>query len=150
MASGRIHARVAGMIAVGATLATPLIAAQYGTDIGLGVAGGAWAGYLVTPDIDIPHRTHEEWRIIRRLPIIGRLWTAWWAAYGQLFTHRGISHAPIIGTVTRIAYALWPLALLPTATLYPFRYMAAAAFTAWCVQDIVHLIADGWRWRWTI
>ena len=35
---------------------------------------------------------------------INRLWYYFWHPYGALLTHRGISHCPIIGTLTRVGY----------------------------------------------
>ena len=35
---------------------------------------------------------------------LNKLWHYLWAPYGFLMTHRGISHYPIVGTLTRIGY----------------------------------------------
>jgi uncharacterized metal-binding protein len=37
---------------------------------------------------------------------INRVWYCFWHPYGALFTHRGLSHWPIIGTLTRAGYVL--------------------------------------------
>jgi len=138
MADGKTHARIAGTGAVVTCIAAP-VALVYGhapPDVAIGAVVGAACGYFATPDLDIPHRTHEEWRMIKRLPVLGRLWAAYWAAYGQLFTHRGISHAPVLGTLTRAGYGFWWLVFVPWGDLMAYQYMMAAAFAAWCVQEI--------------
>jgi len=152
MASGKTHARIAGITTVSVCAAAPALVmfGQTTPDIAAGLAIGAACGYFVTPDIDIPHRTHEEWRMIRRLPVLGRLWAAYWAAYGQLFTHRGISHAPFIGTLTRVVYGFWWVVFVPWAQLLPFQYAAWSAFMAWSAQDMLHLAADGFKFQWRI
>ena len=35
-----------------------------------------------------------------------RVWYFFWQPYGSLFTHRGLSHWPIVGTLTRAGYVL--------------------------------------------
>ena len=106
------------------------------------------AGYVVTPDIDLITLTREEQRIRKRLPIFGRFWVAAWAPYGSFMSHRGISHAPVLGTLTRALYAFWWVALLPDPPSLPHAFLTAA-FAAWCVQGIWHLAFDrfGFSWR---
>ena len=147
MASGKTHARVAVVVMCVTAAISPYIAQEIGAQAAGGVVAGAVAGWLVTPDADIPHRTHDEWRMIRRLPVLGRLWVAYWSPYGELFTHRGISHAPVIGTLTRALYALWWLPFVAETLPVPFL---VAMLAAWCVQDMAHLAADGWRFRWVL
>ena len=150
MASGKVHARVAvGVMCVTAAV-SPYIAQSISVYAAGGAAAGAVAGWLVTPDADIPHRTHDERRMIRRLGFAGRLWVAYWAPYGQLFTHRGISHVPFLGTLTRALYALWWLPFvvdaLPVPVPVPVPFVVAM-LAAWCVQDLAHIAADGWDYN---
>ena len=148
MASGRTHARVAAIVGVSVLLATPVTAQSFGVDCAAGSAAGALAGYLVTPDIDLITLTREERRMRKRVPVFGRLWVAYWAAYGSFFTHRGVSHWPIIGTMTRAAYAFWwvPLMFDPMPVSQSF---VVAMFASWALQDFFHLAFDkfGIRWR---
>lgn len=37
---------------------------------------------------------------------LNRIWYYFWHPYGAIFTHRGVSHWPIIGTLTRAGYVL--------------------------------------------
>lgn len=150
MASGRTHARIAATGVACAIVASHYIAVSLGGDVAAGIVVGAVAGWLVTPDIDHHYRTHEERRIRRRLPVLGRLWQAYWAPYAVLLEHRGISHAPVIGTATRALYAFWWLWLLPAPVLVAHVPLGVAAFGAWCVQDVAHLAADGWRFGWKV
>lgn len=66
-------------------------------DILLFSLGYIFATYYLSPDMDIfrsgPIR---RWGILRFI----------WLPYSLFFTHRGISHIPIIGTLTRIGYLL--------------------------------------------
>lgn len=86
---------------------------------------GCLAGMLVDPDLDQPSITSSEWRIIK-IPllgiILGPLWIAYWLPYALIMSsnafkglpyhlrliHRGLSHTPILGTLTRLFY-LYPL-----------------------------------------
>ena len=150
MASGKTHAKVAGLVFVGTAAASPWIYSQYGADAAIGAIIGAGCGYIVTPDIDLATLTREENRMRRRFGFLGRLWVAYWAAYGSLMTHRGISHAPVIGTATRAIYGLWWLALVTYGTWPVVAPLATSAFVAWCIQDIGHLAFDRFGFRWVL
>lgn len=148
MASGRTHARVAASGVVASVVAAPIVAGAYGAEVAAGLVCGAVCGWLTTPDIDLITLTREERRMRRAVPFFGRLWVAYWAAYGSFFSHRGISHAPVLGTLTRAVYALWWVVLLPQPPAIEPAFVAAA-FAAWCAQDIGHLVFDkfGFSWR---
>ena len=53
------------------------------------LAGGCWMGIVLHPDLDMSD-----------------------TPYGKFRKHRGLSHWPIIGTLDRILWFCWPLALL--------------------------------------
>ena len=150
MASGKTHAKVAGIVFVGTVAATPWLAIHYGDGSAIGAVIGAVCGYVVTPDIDLATLTREEHRMRRRFGFLGRLWVAYWAPYGSMMTHRGISHAPVIGTLTRALYSFWWL--IPwlstvwddNATLFGFLFLF------WCAQDIGHLAFDRFGFRWVL
>lgn len=157
MASGKTHARIAGVVAVGTAVASPWLAAEYGADAAVGAVAGALMGYLVTPDLDHHFRTHEEQRI-KRIPIVGQYWLDLAAGYASRYRHRGVSHVLILGTVTRIWYAgrrLFADALFAAAVVYamigtwvtlPPVHLSAVAlimtFVFWCVQDALHILTD--------
>jgi uncharacterized metal-binding protein len=71
------------------------------------VCSGVITGLAITPDHDLAENFASE--------------PFWWL-YGYLFKHRGISHKPILGTLTRVIY----LALL----IVPL-------FVAWGRWDLV-------------
>ncbi len=50
---------------------------------------GILTGVLITPDMDLAENFAGE-------PL--------WYLYGKMFKHRGVSHWPVIGTLTRVAY----------------------------------------------
>lgn len=119
MPSGRVHAAVlAGVtpIAVG-------VGWWVGGWRGGGwVAGGCLVAQLVGPDLDLEGWTYNEllWsksgRWLRRvggpalaplaaaLAAVGAVWWAVWWGYGRMFKHRGVSHWPLVGTLTRLGY----------------------------------------------
>lgn len=39
--------------------------------------------------------------------LVAKIWNAFWIPYAFIFTHRGLSHWPIIGTLTRIWYVYY-------------------------------------------
>ena len=143
MADGRTHARIAGGVAVAlSTAALPV--AVYDEAMALAMLAGAVGGWLVTPDIDIPHRTHEETRIYRVSPVLGVIWQTYWTPYALIIPHRHwLSHAPGIGTALRMLYLFWWLLFVVS----PDWQLVVIAWLAWCVQDIAHLAADGFRLR---
>jgi hypothetical protein len=48
---------------------------------------------------------------------INRAWFFFWTPYAHLMTHRGISHWPIIGTVTRVLYISAPFVVFDVISL---------------------------------
>jgi len=90
---------------------------------------GCFCGIFISPDLDMQQRTVSETTLLRWSLGIGYLWVFLWYPYAMLFRHRGISHTPIFGTVTRIVYLLG-MALL--------------------VQHLAHSFADAqWNiWPW--
>jgi uncharacterized metal-binding protein len=143
MADGRTHARIAN----GVTLAVSAAALPVGVHdsaAALALMAGAVCGWAMTPDLDIEHRTHEEWRLWRLSPIIGAVWTLYWLPYAWTIPHRHwLSHAPGVGTLIRMLYVGW---WIPLIAPVDWRFVVVM-WLAWCVQDIAHLAADGWRFH---
>lgn len=82
---------------------------------------GVLTGVLVTPDMDLAENFSGE-------PL--------WYLYGRLFKHRGVSHWPVIGTLTRVVY----LALF-----------AVPVIVAWGRWDwLVYQISGKWFYVWLI
>ncbi len=106
------------------------------TDIASFAFAFAYGTLFLHPDLDLA-------RNIRLFSLKGLL-TLPFRPYSYLFRHRGISHMPLIGTLTRI---LWLLALLyPLGYLYPvlswsqpYLWFGIAGFA---VADLFHVFLD--------
>ena len=153
MADGKTHERL--------TLKTlPLavflggIAACGGHDVALfALPVGHAMGVIVGPDLDLRTRTRAE-RHLQRIALL--TWpllimsTLYAIAFGSgrwPFVHRGISHWPVVGTLTRWLWFGGPVALLlivtGNATALTSAWPALFwAFTGNCLSDLVHIIAD--------
>lgn len=74
--------------------------------------GCAVLGVVISPDLDLPGLTEAE-TVWKRLPfpfgqLMSGVWYTLWLPYATVCRHRGISHWPLIGTLTRIGYlCLW-------------------------------------------
>lgn len=95
MSSGKFHDRsiLLTSLAIGGYIA----ATSPGTDaywfLGSFVVGGVW----LSPDIDLSQsKPSQRWLMLSGL----------WEPYRSLSGHRGFSHAPVIGTLTRMLYTL--------------------------------------------
>ncbi|MCS7216091.1 MAG: DUF2227 family putative metal-binding protein [Candidatus Bipolaricaulota bacterium] len=92
-------------LAVELALLPPLLGAAHRLGLRqelLPLALGYLAGsLLLSPDLDLYHsRPARRWRLLRLL---------WWP-YARLFRHRGLSHHPLLGPLSRLLYlALWAL-----------------------------------------
>ncbi|MGD1894816.1 MAG: DUF2227 family putative metal-binding protein [Cyclobacteriaceae bacterium] len=126
MASGRTHN-------VGTLVLTPVVAwaawelGQHDV-LTTWLAGiGCFCGIFISPDLDMRQRTVSETTLLRWSLGIGYIWIFLWYPYAMLFRHRGISHTPIIGTVTRVLYLL-AIAVLVQYLAHTF---AAAQWSIW-------------------
>ncbi len=131
------------------TSGTILLSFAPNRDISLAMVGavalGSVGGWLITPDLDITGRTYEEKRFYRWHPIIGFLWQAYWYLYAKVMKHRGVSHWPFVGTLTRWGYLFTPLIMVvvgmdavPTLNWY----WIGLTYLIWSTQDIVHGVLD--------
>ena len=156
-------AALAGAILFAALDLDPLVGALLG-------AIGDLCGGIIEPDWDQTMITSSEWRVIKKLtvvPVLGHLaagvWVGITGAYAMLFgymgtmfpkgslprkwfTHRGISHWPIVGTLSRLAYlalpamaAMYLLGLKPALLL---RWDLVALVVGLCISDIGHAWRD--------
>ena len=108
-------------------------------------------GYLlstagVNPDQDIGHgRIFAE-----RGGLWGSFLYYWTKPYGWMFTHRGISHTHVVGTITRVLFlGLWALPLVPIL-VFGIDWRVVTAYSAWTflgltLADSMHIAADGGR-----
>ena len=97
-----------------------------------------------------PHKSlvkHEQLRYV--FYPINRAWFYLWLPYGHLFTHRGVSHWPIIGTYTRIFY-LYPIIFIFPELNWFFSLFFSLDFSIYWViwaspifvSDIMHFSID--------
>jgi len=153
MADGKTHERL--------TLKTlPLaiflggIAACGGHDVALfALPMGHAMGIIIGPDLDLRTRTRAERHLQRialltwPLLVMSTLYAIVFGSGRWPFTHRGISHWPVIGTLTRWLWFFGPVALLLVVTGNETALTSAWpalfwAFTGNCLSDLVHIIAD--------
>lgn len=118
MPSGKVHlACELGTLpvwaAIGGTLGverTPLV---------LFTAAYVGASLFLSPDLDLVHTdAARRWRAARFL----------WAPYAALFRHRGVSHSPVFGPLTRLAYlvvvggAVWTVLHVVAGVPFPSSF----------------------------
>lgn len=105
------------------------------------------AGYLVgtfwlTPDLDLAtSRPTRRWGVLRLL----------WLPYTWLFSHRGLSHHPFLGALTRVLYlaalaglVLWALDRLGYhwQFRFPLSHSWLSFFSGLLLADFLHLLLD--------
>ena len=162
---GKDHAAVALAIWAGTTATSWVLYNAGYQEVAAGAVLGGFTGWLITPDIDVNDTTYEEYRLYKLFWPLGFVWQNLWAPYGLIFAHRGWSHTPVVGTLTRVTYALiitllsmvtfneWirlaqydkRLMVDPTILFVFFWYnmtFCLSWFTVWCIQDIMHFICD--------
>lgn len=104
--------------------------------------------FLLSPDMDLnTSDPMKNWGVLRLL----------WRPYANLFKHRGISHMPILGTLTRVAYILLLVyvvcavanALFEMGWELSFKNLSKVDTQAllWglcglCLPDLFHILAD--------
>lgn len=142
MPSGAVHAVTGALLLGGGLVAVAYDVAP--VELAVGLAGGI----LLTPDIDIDHRTREE-AMLWKVPLVGWAWQCIWAPYAFAVPHRSpLSHWPVVGTMGRAAYlAFWVWVAqsmagrdwLAVITAWPGLWWAMAG---WAVQDGLHWALD--------
>lgn len=146
MSDGITHARYATVAATGITVAAAVAAVAVHPAC-TGLALGAWAGLLVTPDRDHPMVTIEEIRIRRFNPVLAFITEVYWWPYTYMRPHRGKSHDFPIGAVERFVYFMWfPIAwsfYYSVAGILPLVAFWLMAIVGYAAQDAVHLWKDG-------
>jgi uncharacterized metal-binding protein len=99
---------------------------------------GAFAGTIITCDLDHDSGTLSEHFVRGISGAAQKVWWAYWFPYRRLVAHRSfISHAPLIGTVVCLVYLFW--------WMYLAGYPLPPAFVVGLAAvDIVHWLMD-WR-----
>ncbi len=157
MPSGKTHRRidlVMLLVIVGAAVYfwAPLAAfwgrdnlAEYGA---IFVIAYLFGTFLLSPDMDL-HTSDpmKNWGVLQLV----------WRPYAALFKHRGLSHTPIIGTLTRVVYILlvaygmfaaanmlfdmgWKMSLRDVTTRH--LHIISWGFCGLFLPDFFHIIAD--------
>lgn len=138
MSSGKTHAGASLFLAVAGGLGVSL---QGRSDIAAAIGAGCLLGIILSPDLDQPTLTHGEWLVIKRVPIFGWLWVAYWSMLYARIPHRHwLSHAPIIGTAGRLVYLLLPLLVL--GVRLPVNAWTLGGVFGLCASDVLHWIMD--------
>lgn len=112
-------------------------------------AFGAFLGLVVEPDLDQDYQA-APLGVIRETggDRLATLWRVFWSAYAKFLPHRSFwSHAPVVGTLGRIAYLVpaWGPVVFLWSHLFGFptgKLIAIALGLAWA--DALHYVMDFW------
>jgi uncharacterized metal-binding protein len=115
---------------------------QFGLELGtIAAAAHFLGGYWLSPDLDIKSRPFLRWSILRFI----------WIPYQRLIPHRSpLSHAPVLGSLLRLAYLA--ACLSPLWLVFPdlqrvqwaVDWMKVAAFLVGIeLSALNHLLLDG-------
>lgn len=148
MPSGKVHAATSVVLSVPCAVGAGLGSGNPVAAAGAGV--GCLAGLVLTPDLDQEGISHSEWQIIKCTFGLGFLWLMFWWPYAVMFRHRDwLSHAPLVGTLTRVIYIIVPLVVVAVMQDWDLTAVPSAAweFLAWafgglCVSDTAHFVED--------
>lgn len=137
---GRHHHRVT-LVLAGVTLIAPIVT---GDVRALAMTAGALTGLVVEPDLDVDHRTHSENLVYRHAGrAVGLLWQIYWYPYALLNPHRGVSHWPLVGTLTRALYLLAPAIAAWAWQGWPVPWAILGYwFAGLCLADLAHIVLD--------
>lgn len=88
--------------------------------------------YFLSPDVDIAYKT--------KLFSLKGLLTLPFRPYSYIFRHRGISHIPVIGTLTRVAWILgFCYLFFGTIWFSPILWFAIGGLAT---ADLFHILLD--------
>ena len=150
MATGRTHDLI--------NLSVLPVAVYYlQPDSPLGFIGGYFIGtFFLSPDNDIFHsKPNKRWKTLRFI----------WYPYTKLFSHRGISHIPVLGMLTKLLYLtviffiIFAIILIPVYVYKPSLFsqvdinpqimkgyllhpFTVSFFFGLILSEIVHIITD--------
>jgi len=126
MPSGKTHDAITLLL----TVPTFVVAwGLTGSALRAGIATGAmlFGGLMFGPDLDIQSRQYTRWGVFRFI---------WWP-YKTMFRHRSRwSHGILFGTLIRVVYFAFMLALITLAAIYLRAFLVAGALPAF--GDILH------------
>ncbi len=118
---------------------------QYGAVFVLAYLFGT---FLLSPDMDLARSDPmRNWGLLHFV----------WRPYVQMFKHRGVSHMPVVGTLTRVLYLLAVVYILSAVATVCFdlgwkmsirdlRHVdwtgVGWALCGLCLPDLLHILAD--------
>jgi len=115
---------------------------------------GYFLGRWIDPDLDQVGITNAEGRMMGELKIFGAITTAWFLPYAYIMRfvaigrkgHRNFfSHFPGVGTVIRLVWMFWAIALVFWWYRWDYTYplhILLGIFVGLTLADGVHYIAD--------
>ncbi len=153
MPSGRTHAAFTAAAIVVTYSAASL---RFDQQIALELAAGVALGFVIEPDLDVPHRTYSE-ALMTRVPlfgpVLGAAWQMLWTPYA-LIPHRSpLSHLPVLSDALRWLYLAVAgslvlivvsrfdvdiAAVLPAINLERLSML----FAGNCIATTIHFLAD--------
>jgi len=146
LSSGKTHARTSLVLAAPVGVAV----AVWTRDPAAGVCAalGCASGVVLSPDLDVDHKTESEEQVSRWGPLFGIVFMTWWLPYALVMRHRSFwSHFPGISTTIRVLYAFWWLAPLsfairqtPGVLFWWFSLWYVVGLT---ISDTAHWVQDG-------
>lgn len=149
MSSGKAHARASLLLS-----ASGVPVALWTRDplAGLVYAAGCASGVVLSPDLDVDHKTKSEEVVWRWGGALGFVYQVYWYPYALAFKHRSFwSHFPGISTALRALYAFWWMVPLSFAISWmpgPLaRWYAAWWLVGLCLSDAAHWVMDGCPFR---
>lgn len=123
------------------------------------IAGaGCFSGIVISPDLDLAGRTISERLMIRWMGLLGQVWIMLWLPYACFSKHRGVSHVPFVGTLSRVLYlAVFYMGLHIFLQHYFMMDLLAWPQVHWqqilifaiglAISDIGHWVLDGFAFR---
>jgi Uncharacterized metal-binding protein len=114
---------------------------------GLACAAGSASGVVLSPDLDVDHKTESEEVVWRWGCVFGIAFMTYWLPYGLVMPHRSFwSHFPVVSTSIRVVYGFWwlvPLSFAIRLTPGPlFWWYFAWWFAGLCLSDAAHWMMD--------
>lgn len=110
------------------------------TVISLGVLLGYLLGKFITPDLDMPGITQNEWEMMKRFKLIGAIFVAVWMPYGYVMKHRSfLSHSYIFSTLLRMVYMFWWVAFIGYTVL---NVLLLGTLIGLGLSDALHIWLD--------
>ena len=152
MPSGRTHLRIEVLLLI-VWVVVGVLLAQRGrlgsTELGGFIVAYLFSMLLLSPDLDLAKSdSYRRWGPLRWL----------WAPYAAAFRHRRVSHHPLFGPITRIAYVgilalmgLLVYLLVSRAAAPRFVVPTNLVFTVLVglyLPNLTHIVADGLQSVW--